>query len=124
MAVRFRDGCGFWALNDVVVSESIVRNLYSAADIDAVGLERFLTREVMIRRFGLSKYLRESGAEKIHQDDYGTLYRKTLPDGESVGFIVTDQTSDSEFNKYSIMVPAKIATASEAVAWTSKQSQF
>jgi len=124
MAVRFRDGWGFWALNDVVVSEKIVRRQYSAVDIDAVSLGQFLTREVMIRRFGLSRYLQESQAEEIHKDEYGVLYRKKYPDGESVGIIVTDQTSDSDFNKYAILVPAEITTAKDAVAWAVSQSQF
>ena len=124
MAVRFRDGWGFWALNDVVVSEKIVRKQYSAADIDAVSLDRFLTREIMIRRFGLSRYLRESQAEVIHKDEYGVLYRKTDPDGKKVGIIVTDHTSDSDFSGYSILIPPEITTANEALAWAASRSQL
>ena len=124
MAVRFRDGWGFWALNDVVVSEKIVQMQYSAADIDAVSLDEFLTREIMIRRFGLGRYLKESRAVAIHKDEYGVLYRKTDPAGQSVGILVTDHTSDSEFNQYSILVPPNIVSANEAVAWIASQRQF
>ncbi len=122
MAMRFRDGWGFWALDDVQVPEEVVKNQYSAADIDAVSDRRFLLREVMIRRFGLSKYLRESGSTEIHRDDYGILYRKTLPDGTLIGIVLANETADHGFNSYSLCVPPEITTANEAVAWTLSRS--
>ena len=78
----------------------------------------------MIRRFGLTNYLKESTAREFHRDEYGILYRNILPNGDSVGIIVTDPVSDFDFDECSIRVPAEIATANDAVAWVRVQSQF
>jgi len=41
-------------------------------------------RRVMIERYGQAKYLKDSGAELVHQDECGVLYRKDLAGDEAL----------------------------------------
>ena len=44
-------------------------------------------RRVMVDRYGPARYLIDSKAEKIHQDDWGTLYVKEMPGDEKMVFV-------------------------------------
>jgi len=41
-------------------------------------------RRVMIERYGQVRYIQDSGAVKIHEDDYGVLYSKEVKDDEPI----------------------------------------
>lgn len=41
-------------------------------------------RRVMIEKYGQAKYLLNSGAKKVSQDDFGILYRRDLQDDEPI----------------------------------------
>jgi hypothetical protein len=78
-------------------------------------------RRVIIERFGAERYLSESGARKIHADDYGTLWRADLQDDEPLVVVeVLNSTPepDGPFRDYFLRVPPGVRTAREAVAWT------
>lgn len=78
-------------------------------------------RRVKIERFGQERYLIESGARMLHQDDYGTLFRKELPGDEPLVMVkVVNATPepDGSFKDYFLRVPPNVQTAREAVAWT------
>jgi hypothetical protein len=75
----------------------------------------------MIERYGQARYLLDSGATEIHRDDFGTLYRKTIPGDESLMMVkVVNSTPepDGSFKDYFLRVPPTMARAREAVAWT------
>jgi len=78
-------------------------------------------RRVMIERYGTARYLLDSGAQAIHTDDYGTLYRKSRPDDSDLVMVkVVNATPepDGSFKDYFLRVPPEMATARQAVAWT------
>jgi hypothetical protein len=78
-------------------------------------------RRVKIERFGQERYLIQSGARVLHQDDYGTLFRKELPSDEPLVMVkVVNATPepDGSFKDYFLRVPPNMETAREAVAWT------
>jgi len=80
-------------------------------------------RRVMIERYpgGQAKYLMDAGAEEIHRDDYGVLYRKEIPGDESIVMVkVVNSTAeaDGSFKDYFLRVPPTISRAREAMAWT------
>jgi hypothetical protein len=78
-------------------------------------------RQVKIERFGHARDLLASGAREIHQDEYGTLYRKEVPWEEPLLMVrVVNATAelDGSFKKYFIRVPPAIQTAKKAGAWT------
>jgi hypothetical protein len=78
-------------------------------------------RRVMVERYGQDRFLWEGGAKQIHQDDYGTLYRRDLPGDEPLVMVkVVNSTPEptGEFRDYFLRVPPTMRTAREAVAWT------
>jgi hypothetical protein len=78
-------------------------------------------RRVKIERYGLARYLADSGAREIHRDDYGVLYRREVPDEEPLVVVkVLNATpeADGSFKDYFLRVPPAMKTAREAVAWT------
>lgn len=78
-------------------------------------------RRIMIERFGQEKYLLTSNAKEIHRDDYGTLYRKELPNDEPIVMVkVINSTPepDGSFKDYFLRVPPQFTRARDAVAWT------
>jgi hypothetical protein len=120
-ALLFRDGYALWFVHGVVVTEQIVM-LPETITIDQIEKESNLeVRRVIIERFGQTRYLQESGAVAIHQDEFGMLYRKEIKDDEPlvmVKVINSTPESDGTFKDYFLRVPPNIKTAHEAVAWT------
>jgi len=91
----------------------------TVADIEAeTNVE---VRRVKMERFGQARFLLATGARALHQDDYGTLYRKEVPGEEPLQMVrVVNATAelDDSFKDYFIRVPPTMQTAREAVAWT------
>ena len=78
-------------------------------------------RRVMIERMGYERYILESGAQLVHSDEIGALYRKELPDDEPLVVVhVVNSTPepDGSLKRYALRVPPDMRTAREAVAWT------
>ena len=78
-------------------------------------------RTILVERYGLSRFIADSGAQVIHQDECGTLYRKDFPLDEPLAVVmVTNSTPepDGTHKHYFLRVPPTVATAREAVAWT------
>ncbi len=85
------------------------------------------TRTILIERYGLERFLKESGARKVHEDECGVLYRKSFnANGSDEGseplvvVMVNNSTPepDGSSKQYFLRVPPNVATAREAVAWT------
>ncbi len=84
------------------------------------------TRSILIERYGLSRFLQDTGAVKVHEDECGVLYRKafehgdTLTDEPLMVVMVTNSTpeADGTRKQFFLRVPPNVATAREAVAWT------
>jgi hypothetical protein len=78
-------------------------------------------RRVKIERFGQVRYLLGSGAQEVHRDDCGILYRKEIRGDEPLVLVkVVNATpeADGTFKDYILRVPPAMRTAREAVAWT------
>ena len=78
-------------------------------------------RRMMIERYGMERYLVDSGAKEVHQDDFGILYRKEIPADESLVMVkVVNSTPepDGSFKDYFLRVPPEMERAKQAVAWT------
>ncbi|MFJ2032047.1 DUF6745 domain-containing protein [Streptosporangium sp. NPDC087985] len=83
-------------------------------------------RRVMLEHFGYDRYLAESGATPLHQDETGMLWRIDLPEDEPVVMVeVVNSTAepDGTFRKYWLRVPPSTRTAREGVAWTFNLSE-
>jgi hypothetical protein len=77
-------------------------------------------RDFLIERYGATRYWIESGARKIHEDEFGVLY--DIPLGSrmqrSVRVLNATPEPDGTFKEYFIDVPPTVTRAKEAVAWT------
>lgn len=78
-------------------------------------------RRVLIERFGLGRYMLECGADEVHRDSCGTLYRLDQRFEEPIVSVrVVNHTAgpDGAFDEFWLRVPPTTRTAQEAVAWT------
>ena len=120
-AVAFADGWKVYASHGVRLPEYIIER---PSEITVKKIEKEANveiRRVMVEQYGAAKFLTDSGAKKIHEDDYGVLYRKEMPGDEPMVFVdVVNSTAepDGSFRKYMLRVPPDTKTARAAVAWT------
>ena len=120
-AISFADGFQSFALSGVVIPRAIARDPDSVNVNSIDNIRNVEVRRLLIERYGPDNYLMESGAELIHEDEFGELFRKDYDDDESLVMVrVTNSTMepDGTHKKYFLRVPPTITTARDAVAWT------
>jgi hypothetical protein len=120
-AVRYPDGFSVFAIHGVRVPEKVVVSPKSITIPEIESERNAEVRRLMIERYGPERYLMDSGAEEIHRDDFGILYRKEIPfDEPLVMMMVVNSTPepDGSFKDYFLRVPPTMARARQAVAWT------
>lgn len=119
--IQFADGTGAFAMQGIPVGSNWILHpeRLSALEIDATpNIEQ---RRVLIDLFGTARYIQESGAEIIDQDDVGILYRKRMTRDEAIVMVRVKNSTpepDGTFREYFLRVPPTMRTAREAVAWT------
>ena len=120
-ALLCRDGFTVFAWHGVRVPDDIIEQP-GTITVQRIETEKNVEiRRIMIERYGQAKFLTDSGTKPIHQDDWGTLYRKEVPDDEPLVMVkVVNSTPepDGSFRDYFIRVPPQMERASQAVAWT------
>ncbi len=118
-ALAWADGTEVHAWRGRVVEPDLVclRPLTRAT----IAAERDPDRQaVLVERYGLGRYLAESGATAVHADDCGELYR-LVQHGEpivAVHVVNASPEPDGSFRDFWLRVPPNVRTAREAVAWT------
>lgn len=126
MAVRFKDGTGVYAYHGVRIPAYIIEK---PETITVVHIHKEVNQEVrrvMLEKYGLERYLRNSKAELIHTDKYGKLYKKQLKTKnriwiETIAIVLVENSTkepDGTRKKYFLRVPPQMRTAKQAVAWT------
>jgi len=76
---------------------------------------------MMLERYGIQRFLFDSGAKEIHRDDFGILYRKDSRQDEPLVMVkVVNATPepDGSYRDYFLRVPPTMKRARQAVAWT------
>jgi hypothetical protein len=96
-ALAWADGHSLHAIHGVRVPREVVE-APETITVDQVRDERNQeVRRVMLDRYGHQRYLRDAGAERVHTDDAGTLWRCPLPGDEPLVMVeVTNATPDPE----------------------------
>jgi len=106
-AVLYPDGFAIYKIHGVTVPAFVIENSEQIT-VDVIEAEQNSeVRRCMIDRYGRGKYLKDTGAQVIHQDDWGTLYRKDIPGPEPmvfVGVINSTPEPDGSFNDYFLRV--------------------
>ncbi len=120
-ALMFADSYKEYAWHGVIVEPWIIENpeLINIELIESSSNAEI--RRVLIERYGQARYLHDSGAEEIHRDDYGVLYRKEIDGDEALVMVKVVNSSpepDGSFRDYFLRVPPETQTAKQGVAWT------
>ena len=78
-------------------------------------------RRIMLEHYGNERYLVDSGAQPVQQDEAGKLWLIMLPGDEPLTMVeVVNATAepDGTFRTYWLRVPPGTRTAKSAVAWS------
>lgn len=120
-ALEFRDGFKIYAINGVILPPDAILAPHKLQLAEIERQENVEVRRILIQQYGMERYLQDSGAEQIDVDEYGVLYRKSLPTDEPIVVVkVINATPepDGTYKYYFLRVPPHMTTARAAVAWT------
>jgi len=120
-ALAFSDGFALHAWRGMPVPGAFLRELTALTPKRILAEENAELRRVMLEHYGYDRYLAESGAVPVHQDETGVLWRIALRGDEDVVMVeVVNSTPepDGTSRTYWLRVPPGTATAKEGVAWT------
>jgi hypothetical protein len=86
-AIEWPDGWGLYRIHGVTVPPYVVEHpeLITVERIDEEANDE--VRRIMVDRYGSERFLRDSGARKVQQDEYGTLYERRFQSGQPAVFI-------------------------------------
>ncbi|MES9508871.1 DUF6745 domain-containing protein [Streptomyces sp. NPDC000609] len=120
-ALAYRDGFALHAWRGMPVPAEFLAELNSLAPKRIREEENAELRRVMLEFYGYDRYLTESGAEPVHRDETGVLWRIALDGDEDVVMVeVVNSTPepDGTHRVYWLRVPPGTRTAKDGVAWT------
>ncbi|MFJ1704283.1 DUF6745 domain-containing protein [Kitasatospora sp. NPDC088346] len=120
-ALAYPDGFALHAWRGMPVPPDFLDGLADVTPERIRGEENAELRRVMLEHYGYERYLADSGAEPLHRDGTGVLWRIQLPDDEPVVMVeVVNSTAepDGTFRTYWLRVPPGTRTARAGVAWT------
>jgi len=120
-ALAWTDGSNLYAIHGVRVPAHVV-HAPDTITIDQIrGEPDVEVRRVLLERYGHQRYLRDAGAQRVHADGTGILWRCRLPGDEDLVLVeVANATPepDGTARTYWLRVPPDVRTARQAVAWT------
>ncbi|WP_432042445.1 DUF6745 domain-containing protein [Streptomyces cadmiisoli] len=120
-ALAFPDGFALYAWRGMPVPADFLAGLADLTPDRIRAEENAELRRVMLEFYGYDRYLADSGAEPVHRDETGVLWRIALDGDEDVAMVeVVNSTAepDGTFRTYWLRVPPGTRTAREGVAWT------
>lgn len=136
-AVVYADGWKIWAIRGIVVRGSAIESPETITLDDIANDTNSERRRVLVDLYGRDRFINENGAELIHEDLFGKLYRVLLKEKNDLAQIeeifnitpqpdfltlveVTNSTAepDGTYKSYFLRVPPWMTTAKQAVAWT------
>ncbi|HEY9777142.1 MAG TPA: hypothetical protein V6C81_25480 [Planktothrix sp.] len=120
-ALAFADGYGVYALHGIPVAASIVDEPESVTAQSIEKERNNEVRRVLIDRYGIANYLRDTGAGVVDRTDGAILYRKQQPNDEPITLVQVRNSTpepDGTYKEYFLRVPPTMRSAREAVAWT------
>ncbi|GGW02705.1 DUF6745 domain-containing protein [Streptomyces globisporus] len=120
-ALAYGDGFALHAWRGMPVPAAFLDELSSLTPERIRAEENAELRRVMLEYYGYDRYLIESGAEPVHRDETGILWRIALDGDEDVVMVeVVNSTPepDGTNRTYWLRVPPTTRTAKDGVAWT------
>ncbi len=124
-AMRFADGFEIYAINGVVIPKDAMM-ASAKLTVDQIDKEQNVeVRRILIQRYGMERYLKDSSAVEIDSDEFGVLYKKSLHMDEPIVVVrVLNPTPEPDGTRkyYFLRVPPYMTSAKAAVAWTFNMS--
>ncbi|WP_432148634.1 DUF6745 domain-containing protein [Streptomyces sp. bgisy029] len=120
-ALAYGDGFALHAWRGMPVPAAFLAELASLTPRRIREEENAELRRVMLEYYGYDRYLTEWGAEPVHRDETGILWRIALEGDEDVVMVeVVNSTPepDGSHRTYWLRVPPTTRTARDGVAWT------
>ncbi len=120
-ALAYGDGFALHAWRGMPVPAAFLAELSALTPERIRAEENAELRRVMLEYYGYDRYLTESGAEPVHRDETGILWRIALDGDEDVVMVeVVNSTPepDGTCRTYWLRVPPATRTAKDGVAWT------
>lgn len=120
-ALAYSDGFALHAWRGLPVPGEFLDSLAALTPARIRDEENAELRRVMLESYGYDRYLEESGANPVHRDETGVLWRIELSGDEDVVMVeVVNSTPepDGTSRTYWLRVPPTTRTAREGVAWT------
>lgn len=120
-ALAYPDGFSLHAWRGMPIPPDFVASLTGLTADRISAEENAELRRVMLEIFGYDRYLAETGARPLHQDETGVLWSIDLPGDEPVVMVeVVNSTPepDGTHRTYYLRVPPSTRTARAGVAWT------
>ncbi|MFD3540274.1 DUF6745 domain-containing protein [Streptomyces sp. NPDC058662] len=120
-ALAFPDGFALHAWRGMPVPAHFLAGLDALTPERIRDEENAELRRVMLEYYGYERYLAATGAEPVHRDGTGVLWRMPLPGDEDVVMVeVVNSTPepDGTSRTYWLRVPPDTRTARQGVAWT------
>ncbi|MFB7662988.1 DUF6745 domain-containing protein [Kitasatospora sp. NPDC056138] len=120
-ALAYPDGFELHAWRGMPVPSDFLAGLAGLTPARIRDEENAELRRVLLEHYGYDRYLADSGAEPVHRDETGVLWRIPMPDDEPVVMVeVVNSTAepDGTFRTYWLRVPPGTRTARAGVAWT------
>jgi hypothetical protein len=120
-SVEFLDGFSLYSWQGVAVEKKLL-DCPELLTVRWIENERNTERRrVLVERYGAAKFLMDSGAQLIAEDEYGSLFCKQMPGDEPLVMVRVKNSTpepDGTFKDYFLRVPPQVRTPREAVAWT------
>ncbi|WP_327112284.1 hypothetical protein OG206_04190 [Streptomyces sp. NBC_01341] len=120
-ALAYPDGFALHAWRGMPVPAEFLDSLGTLTPERIRAEENAELRRVMLEFYGYDRYLSQSGAQPVHQDETGVLWRIAMEGDEDVAMVeVVNSTPepDGTHRTYWLRVPPRTGTAKEGVAWT------
>jgi hypothetical protein len=120
-ALEFADGHSLYAWAGVNIDPELVLHPESMTADRIDNEPNIELRRVMIEKYGTARYVEDTGAMVIGEDDCGVLLRKEVPGDEPILMVkVINSTAEADgtFKEYFLRVPPDINSAREGIAWT------
>ncbi|MGP4023689.1 DUF6745 domain-containing protein [Actinomadura sp. 3N407] len=120
-ALAYTDGFALHAWRGMPIPPDFVESLTDLTADRITSEENAELRRVMLEIFGYDRYLAETGAHPLHQDETGVLWSIDLPGDEPFVMVeVVNSTPEPDGTRrtYYLRVPPNTRTARAGVAWT------
>ncbi len=120
-AATWVDGYCVYSWRGITVDQKIIENANSLNVYDIAREANAELRRIKIDLYGESRYLMDAGAEVLHADETGILYRVKLASDEDLVMVKVKNSTpepDGSYKNYFLRVPPWVTRARQAVAWT------